>query len=1274
MSSQVEKSTPDWKKFLQLGEKLLAEPLASVQQDLIESTIRQILKARAVVWLAEPYYPLPGQVDVKTIPAQKMPPLVAKAFKNHRCCYQDTASDKISTRNPIVSDQVALPLMAHNDLLGIVEAHRPASHPFSTEELHFLDGLTSNAALSMQITRQIAIKNWRSEQLALVQTVSNQIANLVDLDDLSLQVTHLIQDTFHYYYVAVFIAEDSKLTLAGDTLTQPDSKSSPIKINAQWGEGMVGTTAEKGVELVAQDVKLEPSYCYVDLLPDTKSEATIPLKIENRVLGVMDVQSDQLDAFHEFDIVLLRSLADNIALAIENSRIYSHLLQRADQIAAVLDVSHALNSILDPDLLLQEIVRLIHDRFGYPFVHLFTVQPDTKKVIYRAGSGPRSGVFLREQVAYNVDDPLGIIPWVARTGKSLLANDVSAEPLYRPANMFPSGTKSELAVPLSLGDNVLGVLDMQSDQQGRFNDEDRTLIEALAASIAVTLRNASLYRSEQWRRQVADSFRDVARLLSSNSPLENLLETILDKLEANLPCDASAIWLLEEPQLQEHALGQELELAAVHGVDAEKIIRMRREAPDIRQWLDSTLTVAEPSIRKPGDPFGPLGAALDYPSDYSSIAAPLRSGNQMLGTLSLAYHDPGRYGPEASAIVATFASYAAVAIQNARTYANAQAQAWSSTVLLQVAQAVQEMSSLEDLLETMARLTPLLVGMKQCAFFLWDEGLGGFVYETGHGLELPAKGTLSKLDNSQAFARLAAQKSTLFLQDAGKDLNLSLGDLQPGKNTQVLIPLVAHDELLGAFLVIHQQPAERGAGTGFDDRTLAILHGIANQTATAIENIKLLEARQEDSYVTAVLLQVAQAVVSQNSLDDILENILHLLPILIGIDACILYDWDKQQDTFTPLKAIFSDQTQETAVLARNYPASTAPLLAAIARQDTMAFCTLENRSVPPTRWPSLSCAEPGTTPSREDQMKGTLLLGFPISVKGEVLGVLLAWEQQIPLQFHEKRVEIMNGVAQQIALAIQNNRLEQEKAGQERLQQELQLARRIQETFLPTHLPEMPGWELDMRWQTARQVGGDFYDVIRLHKNRLALVIADVSDKGIPAALYMTVVRTLIRAYAQNSDSPAAVLRHVNSLLYRNTPDGMFVTTAMVMLDAGSGRLTYANAGHCLPLHYHAASRKITALPKGGIALGVLDDVRYQEYPIQIDSKDSLIFYTDGVTECFSPNGETFGENRLYRAILKQKGKSICDMLESIETSLVAFRQTEPISDDITIIAAQRL
>ena len=135
------------------------------------------------------------------------------------------------------------------------------------------------------------------------------------------------------------------------------------------------------MEIVAPDVHQEPSYHYLDVFPETRSEAALPLKVENRILGVLDFQSDQLNAFHERDMLVLRSLADNLALAIESKHLFTSLERRADQISSVFEVSHALTSILDLDELLDEVVRLIHNRFGYPFVHVYTVHPGRRLVI-----------------------------------------------------------------------------------------------------------------------------------------------------------------------------------------------------------------------------------------------------------------------------------------------------------------------------------------------------------------------------------------------------------------------------------------------------------------------------------------------------------------------------------------------------------------------------------------------------------------------------------------------------------------------------------------------------------------------------------------------------------------------------------------------------------------------------------------------------------------------------------------------------------------------------
>jgi sigma-B regulation protein RsbU (phosphoserine phosphatase) len=165
-----------------------------------------------------------------------------------------------------------------------------------------------------------------------------------------------------------------------------------------------------------------------------------------------------------------------------------------------------------------------------------------------------------------------MIPWVARRGESILANDVDREPRYRPSRLPPDETRSELTVPLGFGGEVLGVLDVQSDQLNAFGEEDRFLFEALADNIAIALRNAYLYRSESWRRRVAESMSEVAGLLSADIALDEVLRTILSELERSLPLDLAAIWLLDEDAEEgETPASSELHLAAMHGIDTAQL-------------------------------------------------------------------------------------------------------------------------------------------------------------------------------------------------------------------------------------------------------------------------------------------------------------------------------------------------------------------------------------------------------------------------------------------------------------------------------------------------------------------------------------------------------------------------------------------------------------------------------------------------------------------------------------------------------------------------------
>jgi serine phosphatase RsbU (regulator of sigma subunit) len=301
------------------------------------------------------------------------------------------------------------------------------------------------------------------------------------------------------------------------------------------------------------------------------------------------------------------------------------------------------------------------------------------------------------------------------------------------------------------------------------------------------------------------------------------------------------------------------------------------------------------------------------------------------------------------------------------------------------------------------------------------------------------------------------------------------------------------------------------------------------------------------------------------------------------------------------------------------------------------------------------------------------MLIAFPINLKGELLGILLTKEDNLSAQYFEKRVELLNGVSQEISLAIQNYFLQKDIVKREKLEQEIQLARQIQKTFLPDSLPVLPGWQIQTRWETALEVGGDFYDIIFLPNHRVGLVIADVADKGLAASLYMTVSRTLIRAFGQTIPDPGGILNAVNNLLVGDTPSGMFVTAVFAILDLKTGKLIFANAGHNRPIVIRSQKSLTEELPQGDMALGVMEDVQYRNMEFSIEPGDLILFYTDGLTETFSLEDEQYGVTRAIDFLKQNHHLNINEILDKLDLELYDFREGQPPSDDLTLIGLKR-
>jgi predicted ester cyclase len=249
--------------------------------------------------------------------------------------------------------------------------------------------------------------------------------------------------------------------------------------------------------------------------------------------------------------------------------------------------------------------------------------------------------------------------------------------------------------------------------------------------------------------------------------------------------------------------------------------------------------------------------------------------------------------------------------------------------------------------------------------------------------------------------------------------------------------------------------------------------------------------------------------------------------------------------------------------------------------------------------------------------------------------------------------------------------RMEQERIERERFEQELRLARSIQQASLPKEVPTIEGWQISPYYQTAREVGGDFYDFLELEDGRLGIVVGDATGKGVPAALMMASARSMLRAVVYASDSPGDVLRRVNDPMVTDIPPNMFVTCFYAILDPNSASLSYANAGHDLP-YLRRRGGECEELKARGMPLGLMSGMNYEEGEASLTEGESVLFYSDGLVEAHDPEGEMFGFPRLRALIFEHaEGESLGEFLLEDLYSFVGEGWEQ--EDDITLLTLRR-
>ncbi len=373
--------------------------------------------------------------------------------------------------------------------------------------------------------------------------------------------------------------------------------------------------------------------------------------------------------------------------------------------------------------------------------------------------------------------------------------------------------------------------------------------------------------------------------------------------------------------------------------------------------------------------------------------------------------------------------------------------------------------------------------------------------------------------------------------------------------------------------------------------------------------------------------------------------------------------WDE-----SPEQAQHDKRTQETQAPASEKPGSTERTEFSVVRDDPLLAYALDYPAAMEIDRLQLD------SPVLHALQTLEVEIALPLVSQGELIGLLTLGPRLNGEEYAREDRVLLNTLATQVAPALRVAQMVQEQQVQvrerERIEQELRTAQYIQHALLPEDVPLLAGWQLAPYYQPAREVGGDFYDFLPFEDGRLGIVIGDVTDKGVPAALVMATTHTMLRAVAQEQVSPGEVLARVNELLYAEIPPKMFVTCFYAILDPGSGRVRYANAGHDLP--YRRLSDSVSEIWAAGMPLGMMPDIHYDEHEVTLAPGESLLFYTDGLVEAHNHRREMFSFPRLKTVLASHAdGTPLIDvLLDELKRFTGEGWEQE---DDVTMVLLQR-
>jgi serine phosphatase RsbU (regulator of sigma subunit)/signal transduction protein with GAF and PtsI domain len=855
----------------------------------------------------------------------------------------------------------------------------------------------------------------------------------------------------------------------------------------------------------------------------------------------------------------------------------------------------------------------------------------------------------------------GIVGWMRQSKQPLLVRDFQREMdslPARPRYISANPPRSAIFVPLLARGEMIGSLSIQNLRPAVYTEQHLRILAFIANQAAVAIEkarlyeaareraveleriaqdNAALYAQVRHERDRLEILFNVSRDLTSRLDLNDLLRRLLQRAVESLRAEDGTIVLLGTRRDPPRAIDSQ----GARDTDLDPVLEKGLGGWVVEHRLSTLVSNVHEDER-----WLPTGREVG-----SALAVPILHGENVWGVITLTHPQVGFFSEADLNMLLAMAEQAAVGLESSRLYEAQRRRAVQLQTIADVMRSILSILEIDPLLEQVVHLVRERFGYTHVHILTLDATGDEVLFRASTDPDSPFwKSRNGRLPIEEGLVGwVASHGEPVIADDVSQDPRW-LPD-QVDVRSEVAVPLKVGGETVGVLDV------QSGEAAAFDEEDLFILRTLADQIAVALESARLYAAQQEEAWVLNALLQVAQNIAQARDLDELLEVVVRLVPLLVGVEHCVIFLRDRKGGDFRALHG-YGVPREELADL--RFDEGTMPAFdQAVAEARPIVLVGEEG----------LQALPPGLL----EQMGAGAMWLFPLLAGGEVSGMLVLGMERLLTILSSRQHTILAGITNQAGVAIEEARMRRADAERQRLEQELAVAREIQRSLLPLSAPQPLGWSIEVAWQSARLVGGDFYDFIPLPDKHLGVVIADVSDKGVPAALFMVLSRSLVRASALSHHSPAEALRRANRLLLADNRAEMFVTVFYGVIDLATGVMHYASAGHNPPILCRVGVDDSTTLQAHGIVLGVVKDATLEEHSVQLEAGDTLVLYTDGVTEAIDEHEEQFGEERLQRAVCLHKGKTLSALRQALLDAVAEFTAGQPPFDDLTLVLVRR-